>query len=139
MPINLTIGQMRQVVYFLVNTPTQSATATREAVGTGKNDVYAVLLTTRGRLRKNNGNRQMLFGMVESSETYDLICRFQSALAGSLRVDMKIIIDQKTYTPAAWEKIDEINHLYKFTLNTSTEQIDPADYPGIGIGTFVVS
>lgn len=136
---SLTIGQMRQVVYFLVNTPTTSATTSREVVVTGKNDNYLVLLTTRGRLRKNRGSRDLSFGLVEQSETYELICRFQSTLESNLRVDMKIIIDQKTYTPASWEKMDELNHLYKFTLNTSTELIDPTVYPGLGIGTFVVS
>lgn len=126
-----TIGQMRQSVMFLANVPT--------VLGAGKKDSYVIFLVTRGRLRKHRGNRDLSFGIVESVEKYDLICRFQSALESSIRVDTKIVIDGRTFTPASWDKIDQINHLYKFTLNTSTEQISADDYPGLGIGTFVVS
>lgn len=136
----LKIGQMRSSVQFLVNVPTAAATTTREAVTTGGlNDVYSVLLTTRGRLRKKSGNRSFMMGLIEIKESYELICRFQSTLESNLRVDNKVLIDSKTYTLNSWEKIDEINHLYVFDLNTSTEQIDPSAYPGLGIGTFVVS
>lgn len=134
------IAQMRSRVQFLVNAPTTAATAEREAVTTGGlNDVYLTLLTTRGRLRKKSGNRGLDLGLVEIKETYELICRFQSTLESNLRVDTKILIDSKTYTIASWEKVDEIKHFYKFELNTSSEQISPGSYPGLGIGTFVVS
>lgn len=136
----LTIGQMRQNVYFLSNAATVSATTTRNATSSGgKNDNYSILLITRGMLRKSHGNRELSFGLVEEAESYTLICRFQTTLESNLRSDTKIIIDSKTYTIKSREKVEEINHLYKFTLATSSEQIDPADYPGLGIGRFVVS
>lgn len=136
----LTIGQFRQVVYFLANAATTNATTTRLATSSGgKNDNYTILVTTRGKLRKSHGSRELSFGLVQESETYTLLCRFETALESNLRVDTKIIIDSKTYTLQSWEKVEQINHIYSFKLSTSSEQIDPADYPGLGIGNFVVS
>lgn len=114
---NYAIGQFRQTVVFMANTATTSATTIREAVTTGgKNDNYSILLTTRGRLRKSNGSRGLSFGLVADDETYELVCRFQTALEASLRTDTKIIIDSKTYTPQSWEKVDQLNHIYIFRI-----------------------
>lgn len=112
----LTIGQMRQSVEFLTNFPTNGATVSREPVVTGKNDDYSIFLITRGKLTKRSGNRGLSFGLIEEGESWDLICRFQSALESNLRTDTKIVIDGKTFTPKSWEKQDQINHIYKFVL-----------------------
>lgn len=115
----LAIGQMRSSVVFKTNTPTVNATADREAVTTGgENDVYSTLLTTRGRLRKKNGNRGLDLGLLSGQDSYELVCRFQSALESSLKVNMKVFVDSVEYTIASWEKIDQLNHIYKFDLNT---------------------
>lgn len=123
-----TIGQMRSSVEFFVNAATVNATTEREAVTTGgRNDSYVSLLTTRGRLRKKNGNRGLDLGLIESKETYELICRFQSTLESSLATDVKLVIDSKVFTIASWEKIDEIKHFYKFELNASSENVPIAE------------
>lgn len=115
---NLSIGQMRSVVVFLTNTPVTTATATREAVTTGGgNDVYTTLLTTRGRLRKKSGNRGLDLGLLAGQDSYELICRFQSSLESALKVNMKVTVDSANYTITTWEKVDQINHIYKFDLN----------------------
>lgn len=109
---------MRSVVVFKTNTPTTSATSDREAVTTGgQNDVYTTLLTTRGRLRKISGGRSLDFGLIENRESYKLLCRFQSALEYSITANMKVDVDNKSFTVDTWEKVDEINHLYEFVLN----------------------
>lgn len=115
---NFTIGQMRSHVVFKLNTPTTAATSNREAITTGgQNDVYATLLTTRGRLRKNSGNRGLDFGLIASEDSYELICRFQSGIAAELRVNQKVMVDKDTYTIQSWEVLDQISHWYRFKLN----------------------
>ena len=137
---NLTIGQMRSSVVFLVNSPTESATSDREAVETGgRNDLYSTLLTTRGRLRKKHGSRGIDLGLAEIKEGYELICRFQSTLESALTTNTKIVIDSKVYTINSWEVVDEIKHFYKFDLNASSEIVSVGGYPDLGIGTFIVS
>lgn len=131
---------MRSSVEFLVNNATTAATTDRAAIEVaGKNDNYVSLLTTRGRLRKKSGDRSLLAGLIESKETFELICRFQTTLESSLRSDVKIVIDGKIYTISSWEKIDEIKHWYKFLLNASSEIFSAGNYPGLGIGEFIVS
>lgn len=103
---------------FKLNTPTTAATSNREAITTGgQNDVYATLLTTRGRLRKNSGNRGLDFGLIASEDSYELICRFQSGIAAELRVNQKVMVDKDTYTIQSWEVLDQISHWYRFKLN----------------------
>lgn len=113
---------MRSLVHFLENNATTSATTERDVVTTGGlNDNYSLLLTTRGRLRKKSGNRGLDLGLIESKETYELICRYQNALESDLQVDVKILIDGKLFTISSWEKIDEIKHIYRFELNASSD------------------
>ena len=115
----MVLGEMRSTVVFKTNTPVISATADRAAVTTGgQNDAYTTLLTTRGRLRKTNGFKDLLLGEISGKDSYELICRFQSALESGLKVNGKVVVDLVNYTIASWEKIDQLNHLYKFKLNT---------------------
>lgn len=114
----ISIGQMRSVVVFRSNTPTVNATASRDAVTTGgQNDVYADFLTTRGRLRKDSGNRHLEQGMIDSEDHYNLICRFQPGLEMFLKVNGKVVVDGRNYTIDNWERVDQISHIYKFKLN----------------------
>lgn len=102
---------MRSSVVFKQNNPT--------ALGAGQQDVYTDLLTTRGRLRKMSGRKDLSFAMIEGADNYELICRFQSALESALKANMKVFVDSVSFTIQSWEKIDQLNHLYKFTLNTT--------------------
>lgn len=116
------IAQMRKTAIFKVNTPTTNATTDLNAVQTGGlNDSYSTLLTTRCRLRKLSGGRGLLEGLISDKQQYEMICRFQSGIDNNLRVDTKIDIDNFRYTIDTWEKIDEINHLYKFRLNVEKQ------------------
>lgn len=101
---------MRSIVVFLANTPTTQ--------GAGQVDGYSTLLTTRGRLRKQQGGRSLSFGLIEGDDRYEMICRFQSALESQLKINGKLTVDSVNYTIASWEKVDQVNHLYKFVLNT---------------------
>lgn len=102
---------MRSTVVFKSNTPT--VTPTR-----GGKDAYSTLLTTRGRLRKESGDRALSFAMISGQDSYILTCRFQSALESGLKVNGKVTVDGQEFTIASWKKIDQVNHWYEFRLNT---------------------
>lgn len=113
------IGQMRSSVVFKTNAPVTTATTTREAITTGgQNDVYSTSVTTRGRLRKHNGSRGLDLGAITGQDSYELICRYDSTLNSSLKVNMKVFVDSVEYSIQSWEVIDQIRHIYKFQLNT---------------------
>ena len=111
------IGQMRSTAYFMFNTPGTNSTGDRAAVVTGGNDSYSLMLVTRCRLRKRSGSRFLDLGEITNQQSYEMYCRFQTALEGNLRNDVKIIIDLSRYTIGTWEKVDEKKSWYKFTLN----------------------
>lgn len=104
----MAIGQMRETVVFLGNTPT--------AKGAGFVDQYATLLTTRGQLIANSGSRGLSFGAIADGQSYTLICRFQTALAAGLRSDTKIVISGVTYTFSSYKLVDQKKHLYEFQI-----------------------
>lgn len=115
------IGQMRSTVIFRLNSPTTSATSDREAVTTGgQNDVYSNLLTTRGRLKKKNGKRDLDLALLAGQDSYELICRFQSAINTGIQTNGKVFVDSIEYTIQTWEVIDQIRHWYKFELTCQT-------------------
>lgn len=107
------IGNMREVVVFLVNNPIPN--------GAGYTDVYTTLLTTRGQLLDSGDNRALSFGAIVDNTYMRLICRFQTALANNLRSDTKIVISSVTYTmngmPAL---VDQKKHLYEFRIQGQT-------------------
>lgn len=105
----LTIGQMRSSVAFLSNTPTP--------LGSGQKDAYSIFLTTRGRLRKKSGGRGLDLGLLAGNDSYELICRFDSAYVSALKNNGKVTVDSLLYTIASWEVVDQIKHFLKFDLN----------------------
>lgn len=107
----MVVGKMRESVVFLQNTPV--------AKGAGYIDSYTNLLTTRGQLIDNSGSRSLSFGAVADSGSWRLICRFQTALANSLRSDTKVVINTITYTINGRPKlVDQKKHIYEFSLSS---------------------
>lgn len=104
----MAVGKMTESVVFLANTPT--------AKGAGYVDQYATLLTTRGQLISNSGNRSLNFGAIADNQSYTLICRFQTALAAGLRSDTKVVISGVTYTINSFKLKDQKKHLYEFQI-----------------------
>lgn len=109
-----TVGNMRETVVFLQNTPTPAA-------GGGATDNYTTLLTTRGQLFEAGDNRSLSFGAVVDNSFMRLVCRFQTALAASLRSDTKIVINSITYTMNGMPVlIDQKKHFYEFKIQGQT-------------------
>lgn len=105
----MTIGKMRESVEFKTNSPS--------AAGAGFSDNYTTLLTTRGQLIRNSENRSLSFGAISDNEGYTLYVRFQPAIDAVLRSDVKIVINNVTYTMNGRpELIEQKKHLYKFKL-----------------------
>lgn len=105
---------MREVVVFLANNPIPAA-------GGGFTDSYATLLTTRGQLLSSGDNRSLSFGAIADTSFMRLICRFQTALAASLRSDTKIVINGITYTMNGQPVlIDQKKHFYEFKIQAQT-------------------
>lgn len=105
------VGKMRETVLFLQNTPTVK--------GAGSVDNYTNLLTTRGQLIDNSGSRNLSFGAIVDNGSWRLICRFQTALANSLRSDTKVVINTITYTINGRPKlVDQKKHIYEFSLSS---------------------
>lgn len=113
--MKLSIGQMRSVVVFRQNNPIISASTSRAAVTTGQNDVYADILTTRGRLRAKSDRVAIDLGLVAGESTFELYCRFDSVFNG-VKVNDKVVVDGEQYTIKAITIIDQIKHWYKFDL-----------------------
>ena len=109
-----TVGNMRESVVFLANAPIPAA-------GGGFTDNYTTLLTTRGQLFDNGDNRAQSFGTVIDNSFMRLVCRFQTALAASLRSDTKIVISGITYTMNGMPVlIDQKKHFYEFKIQAQT-------------------
>ena len=106
------IGNMREVVVFLQNTPT--------VAGAGYADNYSTLLTTRGQLIDKSGSRNLSYGEVANNNFMTLRCRFQTALAASLRSDTKIVIDSITYTLSTYKLVDQKKHIYEFEIQSQS-------------------
>lgn len=104
---------MRETVLFLANSPT--------ANGAGFVDNYTTLCTTRGQLIDSGGTREISYGAIADSSTAKLICRFQTALANSLRSDTKIVISGITYTMNGQPiLVNQRKHLYEFKIQAQT-------------------
>lgn len=103
------VGNLHKVVLFRKNTPS--------ALGAGSVDSYSDLLTTRGSLKKLNGSRGLSFGEVFESNSYELIVRVQTLLEQNLRMDMKVVIDGRTFTLSSYDMMDEKRFYYKMILN----------------------
>jgi hypothetical protein len=107
------IGNMREVVVFLQNTPVPAA-------GGGFTDSYTTLCTTRGQLLDTSGSRSLSFGAGIDNVNQTLIVRFQTALFNALRSDTKIVINGLTYTFSDSKLIDQKKHLYEFRITAQS-------------------
>lgn len=101
------IGKMRQTGILKQNHPVANSSG-------GEDDNYTTVLTTRGWLRKDSGNINLLTGQITLTKTYTWICRFQQAI--TVNVDTTWFIGGQEYVLEDYELIDEIKHLYKFNL-----------------------
>ena len=102
------IGEFNKTVVFKQNTPS--------TLGAGKKDSYTTLLTTKGRLKKQSGSRSLGFGDIQITNSYELLVRYQTSLATNLRADVKIEIENKTYTIQTFEKVGEKDFYYRFII-----------------------
>jgi hypothetical protein len=105
----MNVGNLHKVIVFKQNNPTVK--------GAGKADAYTTLLTTRGSLKKLNGNRGLSFGELLESNSYEMITRHQQALEDNLRMDMKIDIEGRTFTIQSYDKVQGKRFYYRFILN----------------------
>lgn len=108
--VSISIGDMRQTGTLRKNTPTPNASG-------GQTDNFSDVLTCRGRLTKQKGNKALEQGDIVFNKGYEWICRFQSAIVidkGSIWV-----IGGNTYRINDFEKVDELNHFYRFILSIS--------------------
>lgn len=103
------IGPLHKIVVFKQNTPGD--------LGAGAADSYATLLTTRGALRKQSGNRVLSFGEIAENNRYELFVRVQSALETVLKVNMRIEIGTRVFIVDSFEKVEEKRWYYKITMN----------------------
>lgn len=104
----ISVGQMRSVVLFRQNTPVDNTSG-------GQDDSYADLLTTRGRLRKNRGSKNLEHGDIGFDKSYELICRAENALI--INSDTICVINSEEYKINDWEIVDEIKHWIKFSIS----------------------
>lgn len=112
------IGQMRQVVEFCLNAPVQA--------GAGQRDNYGILLTTRGRLKPLSAYREATSGEIQGDSGYELIVRYQQAIASTVSISSKWLIGGVFYTIHSWEKKDQETFLYyRFVLHKKDPPTQP--------------
>lgn len=104
------IGEMDKVVVFKSNAPSAATTG-------GKIDSYSTLLTTRGKLKRLNGSRGLSFGEVFDSNSYELLVRYQTALASALKTSLRVEIDSVNYAISTYEKIGEKKFYIRFIIS----------------------
>lgn len=107
MAVDFTIGLMRSVGVFMVNTPTINSSG-------GKGDVYTDSITVRGQLRKRSGRKSDENHEIAFDKSFHFICRFRQEI--SINSDTQIRIDGNVYRINDFELVDEIKHLYQFNL-----------------------
>ena len=103
------IGDMRQKGTFRQNAPIDNGSG-------GQSDNYTDLLTCRGRLRKLKGNKGLEDSDVVQNKGYEWVCRFQLGIV--INVDTALVINGTYYRISDYEKIDELNHFYRFIIQS---------------------
>lgn len=103
------IGEMRSKVEMLKNVPTDATTG-------GAIDHYGIIVTTRGRLRKRSGQRDLSFGDIVDAESYELTMRYQVDIENNLRIDTKFLINGLVYSINSWELFQEVKFYYKVNI-----------------------
>lgn len=101
------IGQMRSVATFYSNTPVPNDSG-------GRDDNWTVVKSVRARLRKGSGAKKDEQGQVLFNKDYQMICRFNPALA--IDPKWKVVIDSEDYRIKDFELVDEIKHWFVFSL-----------------------
>lgn len=104
----ITTGDMRQSGTFQRNTPIPNTSG-------GTDDNYTDLLTCRGKLRQRSGSKSLEQGDFVQNKNYEWICRYQTALV--IDTDTILVIRGVKYKILNFEKMDELNHFYKFTIS----------------------
>jgi hypothetical protein len=108
MAFSISIGEMRSSGTFRKNTPVANTSG-------GFSDNYTDVLSCRGRFRQHRGNKSIEQGDVVQNKGYEWVCRFQQGIV--IDVDSVWVIKGQSYRVTNWEKVDEINHWYVFTLS----------------------
>lgn len=106
--VSISIGDMRQKGILRKNTPVSDQSG-------GQSDNYADVLTCRGRLRKLKGGKSLEQGDVVIGKSYEWVCRFQSGIV--IDADTAWLISGQYYRISDYEKVDEINHFYRFIID----------------------
>lgn len=104
----ISIGDMRQTGTLQQNHPVANASG-------GTQDVYVDVLTCRGRLRKQRGNKSLEQGELVMNKGYEWIVRYQAGIV--VNTDTVWNIGGQVYRINDWEKIDEIPHFYRFNIS----------------------
>lgn len=103
------IGKLRQSGELQTNNPTQ--------LGAGKKDNFTTLLTCRGELIKQRGNRVLDSGEVVINAGWWWTCRYQDAIANiTNKKSIRWIIDGRKFTVNNYELIDQKKRYIRFTL-----------------------
>lgn len=105
----ITIGDMRQSGILRQNTPVPDQSG-------GQTDNYADVLRCRGRFRHLKGNTSLEQGDVVQNRGYEWVCRFQAAV--TINPATAWVIGGVYYRISDWYKIDEVNHFYRFILQS---------------------
>jgi hypothetical protein len=108
MAFNISIGEMRQSGTLRNNNPVANLSG-------GVDDNYGDVITCRGKLRQQSGKKSIEQGEVVQNKVFYWTCRFQQGIV--LNEDSIWVIGGQQYRITNWEKIDQINHWYEFTLN----------------------
>lgn len=114
MPTLVRIGKLRSVIKIEQNVPV--------AMGAGFIDSYTELLTTRGLLVKQTGNRGLDNSAVSQDSRFELFVRFQVALSNALNNDsikaLRFIHnDGRVFTLVSTEYVSEDKKsFYRFIL-----------------------
>lgn len=112
MALSFSIGECRSIVQFQQNQPVDNESG-------GQDDVWTIIITTRGRLRKKNGYKDIELGSVQFNKDYELVCRYQSSIL--INPDTRVLVDGKAYKINDWEMEQEINHLLIFSISRVDE------------------
>lgn len=115
MGITVDIGEMREVVVFKTNTPTNT-----DSGGQEEQAVWTTLLTTRGRLRRQSGARRYDGGIVAQESGFELVTRYQAAIQTALDAGMtsvEITNGGRTFIIDSVEVINQRFAYYVFKLN----------------------
>lgn len=112
MALVLSIGECRSVVQFQRSQPIDNESG-------GQDDAWTIVVTTRGRLRKKSGRKDIELGSLQFDKSYELVCRYQSDIPTN--PDVRVIIDGKTYRINDWQTENEINDFYIFSLSRTDE------------------